>query len=66
MGRLVISYIGDLDSDASDIDILVDSDYKYIEACHAVDVALRDGADVTLWVRARNHFAWLQSFVGQL
>lgn len=66
MARFSVSYIGDLREEALDAGMEVSSDSSYVHACSTVVSALQNGAGLHVWVRTRNHYAWLQDFFAQL
>ncbi len=62
---IVVSYVGDLPSSASQGVVVVDNDPEYVAACRLIDQAIHDHGAIEVWTRSRNHFSWLRSFIGQ-
>ena len=66
MGRIAISFVGDLAVQTGESTVIVDSDSSYVDGCRSIDSAVRGDEPIDIWVRTRNHFVWLQNFTGQL
>ncbi len=62
----IIDYIGDLAHTPSDDVLLVERDEDYVRACRKLSPAGSSGAGLKVWVRSKNHFAWLRDFVEQI
>ena len=61
-----ISYIGELSHNLPEGSLLVESDEDYIQACMILSHKLRGDDDLKIWVRSKNHFVWLDDFIGQI
>ena len=62
----IISYIGDLTYTPPENVLLVESDTDYIQACKELsNFGSSDGCQ-KVWVRSRNHLAWLRDFIEQI
>jgi hypothetical protein len=62
LGKISISYIGDLKLlDQADI-FLVQSETEYVEACNRITQEYIKGTQIEIWVRKKTHFVWLQAF----
>jgi hypothetical protein len=64
--KSIISYIGDLALQPHDDVLLVDQDADYVRACHILTQRRDSDSDQKIWVRSKNHFAWLRDFTGQI
>ena len=64
--QISVSYIGELAHTPPDDVFLVEHDEDYVRACRELSLVglSRDG--LKLWVRTRNHLAWLQDFIEQI
>ena len=63
---ITISYIGDLSLKPPDDIFLVNSDADYVQACHTMSQNRKSDPDLKIWVRSKNHFAWLRDFSEQI
>ena len=61
-----ISYIGDLAHTPPDGVLLVENDADYVRACQKLSYYLELHGCQRVWVRSKNHFAWLRDFTGQI
>ncbi|MDO9566079.1 MAG: PglZ domain-containing protein [Candidatus Desulfaltia sp.] len=61
-----ISYIGDLAHIPPDDVILVESDGDYVRACQKLSRYWESHDCLRVWVRSKNHFAWLRDFTEQI
>jgi len=61
-----ISYIGDLAYTPPDSVFLVENDTDYVRACKELSHFEETEACRQVWVRSRNHFAWLRDFTEQI
>jgi len=61
-----IGYIGDLAYTPPDSVLLVESDTDYVQACKELSHFDNPDACHRVWVRSKNHFAWLQDFTEQI
>jgi len=64
--KSIISYIGDLALQSPDDVLLVEQDADYVRACHVLSQRRESDSDLKIWVRSKNHFAWLQDFTEQI
>jgi len=64
--QISVSYIGDLAHTPPDDVLLVERDEDYVRACRKLSPAGRSSAGLKVWVRSKNHFAWLRDFVEQI
>ena len=62
----IIDYVGDLAYTPFDENLLVESDEDYVRACRKLSPAGPSSAGLKVWVRSKNHFAWLRDFVEQI
>lgn len=61
-----ISYVGELsNSPPSDV-FLVNRDEDYVLACNKLSQRSGSDASLKIWVRSKNHFAWLRDFTEQI
>jgi len=61
-----ISYIGDLEHIPPDDVILVGKDADYVRACKELSHCWESHDCLRVWVRSKNHFAWLRNFTEQI
>jgi len=61
-----ISYIGDLAHTPPDGVILVENDGDYVRACQKLSRYWESHDCLRVWVRSKNHFAWLRDFTEQI
>ena len=61
--QVSVSYIGDLDHTPPDDVLLVEGDEDYVWACKKLSPGDSSSAGLNIWVRSKNHFAWLQDFI---
>jgi len=61
-----ISYIGNLAHTPPDDVLLVESDEDYVRVCRALSHRLKLDTAAKVWVRSKNHFAWLRDFTEQI
>ncbi len=61
-----ISYIGDLEHAPPDDVVLVEQHQDYVGACYALSRFEDADASLKVWVRSKNHFAWLRDFIEQI
>jgi hypothetical protein len=64
--QVSVSYIGDLAHTPPDDVILVECDEDYVRACQELSPRGSSGVGLKVWVRSKNHFAWLQDFIEQI
>ncbi len=67
MSQPQVNYIGDLEYIPDSNSLLVEHDGQYVLACSRLAEFLRsDSRSIPIiWVRSKNHFEWLKSFVEQ-
>jgi hypothetical protein len=61
-----ISYVGDLAYAPPDGVVLVERDEDYVNACRKLSIAEPYPSGLKIWVRSKNHLAWLRDFVEQI
>jgi len=61
-----ISYVGDLTYTLPEGVLLVERDEDYVNACRELSGAGSSSSGLKVWVRSKNHFAWLRDFVEQI
>ena len=61
-----ISYIGDLAHTPPDGVLLVENDADYVRTCQGLSRYWELHGCQRVWVRSKNHFAWLRDFTGQI
>lgn len=61
-----ISYIGDLAHTPPDNVLLVENDADYVRACQKLSRYWELHGCQRVWVRSKNHFAWLRDFLEQI
>jgi hypothetical protein len=61
-----ISYIGNLAHTPPDDVLLVESDEDYVRVCRALSHRVKADIGLKVWVRSKNHFAWLRDFIEQI
>ena len=64
--QVSVSYIGDLAHTPPDDVLLVEGDKDYVRACQELSPGGSSDAGLKVWVRSKNHFAWLRDFVKQI
>ncbi len=64
--QISVSYIGDLVYIPSDDAFLVEHDEDYVRVCRELSPGGSSGRSLKLWVRTKNHFAWLGDFTKQI
>ena len=64
--QVSVSYIGDLAHTPSDDVLLVERDEDYVWACQELSPRGSSRAGLRVWVRSKNHFAWLRNFTKQI
>jgi hypothetical protein len=64
--QISVSYIGDLAHTPPDDVLLVERDEDYVRACRELSPGGSSGSSLKLWVRTKNHFAWLRDFIEQI
>jgi len=66
INTVLVSYVGDLaHSPPSDV-FLVERDEDYVLACHKLSQFAKSNTSLKMWVRSKNHFAWLSDFTEQI
>jgi len=63
--QVSVSYIGELDYTTPDDVFLVERDEDYVRACRKLSPG-GASAGLKVWVRSKNHFAWLRDFTEQI
>jgi len=61
-----VSYIGDLTYAPPKNVLLVESDEDYLRTCQKLSSGGSPNASLEVWVRSKNHFAWLRDFIEQI
>ena len=64
--RTEVSFIGDFNQTISDDVVLVESDSDYVDACVEITRNEINATEKVIWVRKKNHYAWLRNFVEQV
>ena len=64
--QVSVSYIGDLVHTPPDDVLLLERDEDYVRACRELSPGGSSGAGLKVWVRSKNHFAWLRDFIEQI
>ena len=64
--QVSVNYIGDLSHTPPDDVLLVERDEDYVRACQELSPGGSSGAGLKVWVRSKNHFAWLRDFIEQI
>jgi hypothetical protein len=64
--QVFVSYIGGLTEKPPDDVLLVKSDEDYVRACFELSNSLKSGDIHKVWVRSKNHYAWLRDFAEQI
>ena len=64
--QVSVNYIGELAHTPPDDVLLVERDEDYVRACQELSPGGSSGADLKVWVRSKNHFAWLRDFIEQI
>ena len=66
LGPCCVDFIGNQPVSPPENVTLVESDKDYVRACLLLSKQLGSNEGVKTWVRARNHFLWLQDFTAQI
>ena len=61
-----INYVGDLTSTLPEGVLLVERDEDYVRACRQLSSPRASESGLKVWVRSKNHFAWLRDFTEQI
>ena len=61
-----ISYVGDLTYTLPEGVLLVECDEDYVNACRELSGRGSSSSGLKVWVRSKNHFAWLRDFAEQI
>jgi hypothetical protein len=64
--QISVSYIGDLAHTPPEDVLLVERDEDYVRACRELSGKGSSSTGLKVWVRSKNHFAWLRDFVEQI
>ncbi|MCP4104690.1 MAG: hypothetical protein GY749_04005 [Desulfobacteraceae bacterium] len=64
--QVSVSYIGDMIHTPPDDVLLVECDKDYVRACHELSIGGSAAGSLKVWVRSKNHFAWLRDFTDQI
>jgi hypothetical protein len=64
--QVSVNYIGELAHTPPDDVLLVERDEDYVRACQELSPGASSGAGLKVWVRSKNHFAWLRDFIKQI
>ncbi|MFH1943506.1 MAG: hypothetical protein ABIL68_15495, partial [bacterium] len=64
--RAFITYVGDLSYNPPGGIILVADNADYVWACHKLSLLMISDDNLKIWVRSKNHFAWLRDFAEQI
>jgi hypothetical protein len=64
--QVSVSYIGDLAHSPPDDVLLVECDKDYVRVCQEISPGGLSGTGLKVWVRSKNHFAWLRDFIKQI
>ena len=62
----IISYVGNLAHTPPDDVLLVESDEDYVRVCRVLSHRVKLDTAAKVWVRSKNHFAWLRDFTEQI
>lgn len=61
-----VTYIGDLAHTPPDDVLLVERNEDYVRVCRELSCGESSGTSLKVWVRSKNHIAWLRDFVEQI
>jgi len=61
-----VSYVGDLAYSPPAEVFMLERDEDYVIACHKLSQFATSDASIKIWVRSKNHFAWLNDFTEQI
>lgn len=61
-----INYIGDLAISPPDNVLMVEQDADFVRACNELSNRVKSNTALNLWVRSKNHEAWLRDFTEQI
>lgn len=64
--QISVSYIGDLAHTRPEDVLLVERDEDYVRACRELSTTEATKLGLKVWVRSKNHFAWLKDFTEQI
>jgi len=64
--QVSVSYIGDLAHILPDDVLLVESNEDYVRVCQKLSYEGSSSVGFNVWVRSKNHFAWLRNFIEQI
>jgi len=64
--QISVSYIGELAHTPPQDVLFVKSDADYVHACRELSVTGSSASDLKVWVRSKNHIAWLRDFTEQI
>ena len=64
--QVSVSYVGELAHTPPNDVLLVECDEDYVHACRSLSSGGSPAAGLKVWVRSKNHFAWLQDFNEQI
>lgn len=64
--QISVSYIGGLAHTLPEDVLLVERDEDYVRACRELSATDASTSGLKVWVRSKNHFAWLRDFTGQI
>jgi len=64
--QISLSYIGDLAHTPPEDVLLVERDGDYVRACQELSGTDASASGLKVWVRSKNHFAWLRDFTEQI
>ena len=64
--KISISFIGELEYSPTEEDFLVEHDEDYVRLCLKLSQQDKFDSNLKVWVRSKNHFAWLKNFTEQI
>jgi hypothetical protein len=64
--QISVSYVGDLAHAPPEDVFLVERDADYVRACRELCATGASASGLKVWVRSKNHFAWLRDFTEQI
>ncbi|MFC1636551.1 hypothetical protein ACFL5Z_17100 [Planctomycetota bacterium] len=64
--QISVSYIGDLAHTLPEDVLLVERDEDYVRVCWELSAKRASASGLKVWVRLKNHFAWLRDFTEQI
>jgi hypothetical protein len=64
--QVSVSYIGNLAHSPPEDVLLVERDEDYVRACWELSAKGASASGLKVWVRSKNHLAWLRDFVEQI